>query len=66
MEFANDLLFEQFAAALQEAGYDVPLYSAECDHGDHVHCARQEPNDRDDGESPTQQVVEPVSVRVSQ
>jgi len=37
-EFANDLLFEAFAASLQRAGYEVLMYSAECDQGNHGHC----------------------------
>jgi len=35
---ANDLVFEAYAALLQEAGYDVTLYSLQCDHGDHQAC----------------------------
>ncbi len=37
-EFANDLLFEAFAASLQTAGYEVLMYSAECDQENHGHC----------------------------
>lgn len=39
--FANDLAFDAFAAHLQKAGYEgfAPIYSQECDHGDHAHCA---------------------------
>jgi hypothetical protein len=37
-EFANDLLFEAFAARLQEAGYEVLMYSAQYDQGNHGHC----------------------------
>lgn len=37
-EFANDLVFEAYAATLQEAGYEVLAYSAQCDHGSHRLC----------------------------
>ena len=37
-EFANDLVFDAYAAHLQKAGYEVEMYSQECDHGDHNHC----------------------------
>jgi hypothetical protein len=37
-EFANDLVFDAYAAHLQKAGYEVEMYSQECDHGDHEHC----------------------------
>lgn len=37
-EFANDLVFSSYAAKLQEAGYEVLAYSAQCDHRDHRHC----------------------------
>lgn len=36
--FANDLVFGAYAARLQEAGYEVLEYSAQCDHGNHGHC----------------------------
>lgn len=42
-EFANDLVFEAYAASLQKAGYEVKLYSAECDHGNHDHCSGKNP-----------------------
>ena len=35
----NDLIYETIAAKLQEAGYPVDAFSAECDLGDHAHCA---------------------------
>ena len=38
-QFANDLLFDQFAASVQRAGYEVEAYSQQCDHGDHEHCS---------------------------
>ena len=38
-EFVNDLVFDAFAASLQKAGYEVEMYSRECDHGDHERCA---------------------------
>ena len=38
-QFANDLLFDQFAASVQKAGYEVEVYSQQCDHGDHEHCS---------------------------
>jgi hypothetical protein len=37
-ELANDLLFEALAASIQEAGYEVLAYSAQCDKGDHGRC----------------------------
>ena len=37
-EFANDLVHEAYSEALQQAGYEVLEYSAQCDHGDHGHC----------------------------
>jgi len=37
-EFANDLVFSALAASMQEAGYDVLAYSAQCDKGDHEQC----------------------------
>ena len=36
-EMMNDLLYETIAAKLQEAGYPVKAFSAECDAGDHAH-----------------------------
>ena len=38
-DFAVDLVFEAYAKALQEAGYEIPEYSAECDHGKHRDCS---------------------------
>jgi hypothetical protein len=37
-QFANDLVFDAYAANLQKAGYAVEMYSQECDEGDHDHC----------------------------
>jgi hypothetical protein len=37
-EFVVDLTYEDLAARLQEAGYEVIMYSAECDRGDHGDC----------------------------
>jgi|SRR5271157_4447386 len=37
-DMANDLVFEAYAASLQKAGYEVILYSAECDREDHQQC----------------------------
>ena len=37
-EFANDLVFEAYAASLQKAGYEIDMYSAECDRGNHSDC----------------------------
>src|SRR5215470_3924267 len=37
-EFANDVIFPALAANMQEAGYEVPQYSSQCDKGDHQHC----------------------------
>jgi hypothetical protein len=37
-DFANDLVFDAYAAHLQKAGYEVRAYSHECDNGDHEHC----------------------------
>jgi hypothetical protein len=37
-EFASDLIFKAFAAHLRKAGYEIEVYSQECDHGDHCHC----------------------------
>ncbi len=38
-EFANDLVLEAYLAALQQAGYEVVEYSAQCAHGNHGLCA---------------------------
>ena len=35
----NEILFDQFTANVQKAGYDVEWYSQQCDHGDHEHCS---------------------------
>jgi len=37
-QFANDLVFDAYAAHLQNAGYEVDVYSQECDYQDHDHC----------------------------
>jgi len=37
-DFINNLTFSAYAAGLREAGYEIVLYSAQCNQGDHSHC----------------------------
>jgi len=37
-DFINNLTFRVYAAGLREAGYEIVLYSAQCNRGDHSHC----------------------------
>jgi len=37
-DLINDLTFEAYAAGLLEAGYEIILYSTQCNQGNHQHC----------------------------
>ena len=37
-DFISDMTFDAYTTGLREAGYEIVLYSAQCNKGDHQHC----------------------------